>query len=134
MSLFNGVKQSDESAKKREVKERVLEVDEIVREVLKIAYEDMPPVGVLGNADHDVYDKLAEKVIKIMLEHKMKYSNRHFFFQLVLQVLENMRDRVVNALGTTFEKMVDRAVGKDALDVTLEDMDNIIKAQSLEKN
>lgn len=93
-----------------------------------VAFEKMP-MGNNSNEEDDRFFPVAEKVLALMRDADMKYSERENLFALLLQPFDKVRTIVLDSLNRSFNKAFDIKMGKAFLEVTLPDLDTILKSQ-----
>ena len=74
---------------------------------------------------------MAKQILTLMLEHKVKYVDKDYLFSLVLQPLNVVKETVDTSLKMSFDNVINKSLGKDFREVTLEDMDRVLR---FEKN
>lgn len=113
---------------KDEAKKRLERCIPIAKEmILLISISDV----VLGEADAvvnaKVYDDIAEKMLKKMLNANIPYSDRQFIFQLAMQAIEMTQEKVIKSIERSYEIARDKMWGKSYFDVNLKDIDDQLK-------
>ena len=112
-------------------KQRDKQLIPIVQEIIKIILEANLPVGELHANDNAKFDHVAKQILTLMLEHKVKYVDKDYLFSLVLQPLNVVKETVDTSLKMSFDNVINKSLGKDFREVTLEDMDRVLR---FEKN
>lgn len=100
----------------------------VAQEILSILAASQPKMGEYEESWDACYNDIAEKVLKLMLEKDIHFSDKEFVFQLLMQPFEATRDFVIKALAISMDKAFEKKFGKDYSDVTFSDMDTILKS------
>ena len=109
-------------------RERNEKVIPIAQDVLKLVADAALPMGDNVHAHDNVkFDAVSKKILELLLEKDIKYVDTNFLFQLVLQPLEIIKETVVLSLKRSFDLAETKAMGKEYREITLQDMDNLIK-------
>jgi hypothetical protein len=131
---FNKIVKEKERDIDREHKERLSRCIPIAQKILEMIAEEKLPMGDLadkqGKIKDDVknrYDDFTGKVLVYMLQSGLKYSEKKFVFQLLLQQIEQTQEKVLRAIGLSFERAFEEK-WKDELDITLGDIHEILLA------
>lgn len=107
--------------------ERVLPLVQKIYELLgtkKLQLGEIPT-----ESDKNEYFQISQEVVDLMLEAKLTYYDRIFLFQILLQPIEQLKDIVLNAIETSFAKANEKMWKKDVLELSLEDIDAVLKKQ-----
>ena len=108
-------------------KERMKKMVPLARQVLEMIVEAELPMGDLHAHDNEKFNSLAKNILQLMLENEVKYIDKDFLFQLCLQPIDMAKEVVLKSLKNSFDQLIEKALKKDFLDVTLLDMDRILK-------
>lgn len=106
--------------------ERLDEIVPVAREVIKLIAEANLEIGDTNAHDNDKLYAVAHKILATLLKKNIKYSDRQFVFQLVLQPFDRVREVVSQSLDKSFDKALNRSFGKDFLELRLEDIDKML--------
>lgn len=101
----------------------------VARAIIQLVYEKAPAIGNNTNEEDDFYFKLAEEVLGFMRDNKVKYMEKESLFQLLLQPFDKIRTIVMSSLNKSANKAVDLRMGKQFGEVTLADLDEILKSE-----
>lgn len=115
-------------------KQRLEECVPVAREVMKIIAESGLTIGDTHARDTDQYNAVGNQILKLMLEHNIKFADHEFVFQLALQPLDTLREIVVKSLKVKMDYAIDKALGKDYLDIRLSDLDMVLRTDKTEKH
>lgn len=116
----------------REYQDRLTRCRPMAQKILEMVGAEQLPVGDImekGAVKPEIaekYEDLAAKILVLMLESQLKYSERNFLFQLVLQAIEQTRDKVINSVDRSFERANEKKWGKDELDITMGDIHQVL--------
>ena len=108
-------------------KERMKKMVPIARQVLEMIVDAELPMGDLHAHNNEKFNSLAKNILQLMLENEVKYIDKDFLFQLCLQPIDMAKEVVLKSLKNSFDQLIEKALKKDFLDVTLLDMDRILK-------
>ena len=108
-------------------KERFERCVPIARKIIKLIAEADLPIGETHAHDNTKYNSVAKEILAIMLKHEAKYVDKDFIFQLILQPFDQLKGIVFMSLGDSLDKAIDKKFGKDFRELTLRDMDKILK-------
>jgi len=78
--------------------------------------------GVIKPEVKVCYINLSNKVLEEMKNANMLYADREFIFSLVLQGMEQVKERTIDSLSMSYDAIQENFFGKDFMDVTMEDM------------
>lgn len=111
--------------------ERLARCVPVAQEILKLIGDATPYMGeiasVIERDNH--FLELGKEVLEIMLAHDIKYSERQFVFQLVLQPIESIKTIANASVETNFEAAMTKLFGKDIMEVSMSDLNNLLKAK-----
>lgn len=107
--------------------ERLDKLSPIAQNVIKLITDANLPVGDHNAHDNNKFNNVAKEVIGQMLDNDVKYVDKEFLFQLVLQPFDEISQIVTKSLKESFNKTEQKLFGKDFRDVTLGDIDKILK-------
>ena len=107
-------------------RERIAECVPIAKEILRVIVESNLKMGEVDKGT-DEYNEAAKKILQFMLDKNIKYVNNEFVFQLALQPLDMVRDLVTVSLKHSFDAALDKALGNSYQDVTMEDLNRLLK-------
>ena len=108
-------------------KERTKKMVPIAHTATKLIVEAHLPTGEHQDMDMKQYDAVATSVLQLMLDNDVKYSDKDFLFQLILQPFDLIKETVLLSLKKNLDVAIDRALGKDFRELTLGDMDKVLK-------
>lgn len=102
----------------------------VVWEVLRLLVEKKPKILDLTPEErHAEYAPLAEQVLSTMKECGIIYSEKQYPFAFAHNVVEELSQVVLNALKISYEKSCAKQWGKDMYEVTLADIDAVLKGE-----
>lgn len=113
----------------KETRESFERIKPIVRGIIKLVDDQVLPIGNNTEAEDNEYFKVAERVLALMRDQGMKYMEKDTVFQVLLQPFDKIRTIVLAALNKSANHAVDLRMGKQFGDVTLVDLDAILKAE-----
>lgn len=129
---FNKIIKAKDRDIKEEYKERTNRCLPVAQKILEMLAEEKLPMGELadkqGEIKEDVknrYDDFASKILVLMLESNIKYSERNFLFQLIMQPFEQSKEKVIRSVERSFERAFTEK-WKDELDITMGDIHEIL--------
>ena len=133
MVNFNKIIKAKEKDIKEEYRERTSRCIPVAQKIIEMIATEKLPMGELADKDgqikkdvKDKYDDFASKVLVLMLESNIKYSERTFLFQLVFQTYERTKEKVINAIDRSFSRANEEKWGKDEMDITMGDIHGIL--------
>ncbi len=99
----------------------------VARKLLEILYSHNADLVMGENAEVDkALQPIAEEVLGLFLKENIKWLDKLTILQLALQPLARLTDIVRNAAEISFEKASKKKWGKDILDLTFEDIHNVL--------
>lgn len=117
----------------KENQERISRCLPVAQKIVEMVAEEKLPMGILtdkkGLLKEDVankYDDFAIKILVLMLESDIKYSERNFLFQLIYQLFEQTKEKVINSIDRSFSRANQEKWGKDELDIGMKDIHEIL--------
>lgn len=102
----------------------------VVYEIIKIIADAKLPVGNVHAHDNSKFAIVSREVIGKMLDGNVKYLDRNLLFQLVLQPFDGTREMVTKSLSESLIRAETKLFGKEFSEVSLKDLDKIIKDSS----
>lgn len=114
-------------------KKRIEELRPVVQHIIELMADAHLPVGDTTDDDMAKYRLLAGDVLELLLEKDIRYTDRIFLFQLILQPFDIMRDVVTKSLEESFNHAVDKSFGKTIDEFRLKDLDLILKQYQVDK-
>lgn len=95
----------------------------VALEIIKLIGEnDNNVVGDLDDESVMVYNDIVDKVVQLLIDNDIKFSEVDQLFQLVSQPLEMVRDKVLFSNSMSFHKAIETKFGKDRLDITVKEL------------
>lgn len=123
-NLFKG----KEKYQKDLTKEREEKLSPVAQKIINLISEAKLPLGSELHAhDNPKFSSVAKSILGVMLENEVKYVDSTFLFQLVLQPFDNIREIVMKSLSESFNKSEEKLFRKEYREVTLADLDRILK-------
>jgi hypothetical protein len=129
---FSKIIKAKERSIDKEYQERLTRCRPVAQKILEMIAAEQLPIGDImdkGGLKEDVigkYEDLAAKVLVLMLESNLRYSERNFLFQLVLQPYEQAKEKILNSVNRSFTTANEQKWGKDELDITMGDIHEIL--------
>lgn len=120
-------KHNPEKEAKKLTNEVIEDLTPVVRAIIRIIYEADLPVGEVHAHDHAKFEYVKTEIVKVMLRENVKFSDKEFLFQLVLQPFDTMRDMVVRSLQKALDLSFAKIMGKEFRDWTVGDLDKVLK-------
>jgi len=128
MAKLNKLFKSQEKQQKDLTKERDEQLSPVAHKIIKVIAEAVLPLGgELHAHDNPKFVGVTKEVLGIMLDNGVKYVDSTFLFQLILQPFDNTREIVMKSLGESLTRAETKLFGKGYREVTLRDLDKIIK-------
>lgn len=118
----------------KEYKEMLERIVPIAKKALKIITEGDVLIG--QNKDnsgkpvkefYEFYKERSTKVLELLRDNNLKYNDIETLVQFMVQPVDLFRNYITTSLKQSFEKAQAILWGKDHLDVTLQDLDKILK-------
>lgn len=131
MGFFKKFKKKEKQEEKDLSKEREDAVKPLAKNIIEAVFMANLNMGKLSADDEKEYSDLALKIIERMLTKEMKYRDKDFLFQLVLQPFDKLRDIVTNSLARSFDDALEASLGKEFSELTLADLDKVLKTKRL---
>ena len=125
--IGNGLDKNVKKESDKLNKQRLSEVVPVAREVIKLVADSGLAIGDIHAHDNEKYNSIAKQIIEIMLNKNIKYVDRAFLFQLVLQPFDQIREIVTVSLERSFNRALDKSFGKEFGELRLSDVDLKIK-------
>lgn len=127
--MINKVLKKQEKVAKDEHKEILARLIPIAEYVLKTMSELKCPMGDITGTQPEEYKVLALRIQQKFLDENVKWIDRHFVFQLVQQVIDFTRETTLNHLEKSFNIASNKLWGgKDMIDLTMSDVDKVLKS------
>ena len=108
-------------------KEREEKVVPVARKIIKLIIEAELPMGSIHAHDNPKFAATAKEVLGLMLEVDMKYVDKDYLSQVILQPFDSVMEIVKRSLGESFNNAEKKVFGKDFRDLTLGDLDKVLK-------
>ena len=108
-------------------KEREEKIAPIAQEILELITRAELPMGDVHAHDNAKFDHIAGEVLKIFLREDIKYVDKEFVFQLVLQPIDFIKDTVILSLKKSMDITMERVFGKEFGQIGTKDMDTIMR-------
>ena len=108
-------------------KERLERVVPVAKEALKLIANAELPMGDVHERDNHKFDAVAKDILKLMLDARLKYVEKEFLFQLILQPVGMLKEVVLKSLSNSFDKVIEKLLKKEFRDTDLQDMDNLLQ-------
>ena len=115
--------------------ERLARCVPVARRILEIVSSNFPYMGDISDKSgqvkkeaNDSYIKIAEEILKEMLDKNLYYTEKLFVFSLVEQALKLSQEKVQMSLERSLERAETKLFGKSVLDLTLQDLDYVLKS------
>ena len=116
---------------KRDDKEHKKSLEKLIpiaEYVLKLMTEYKCPMGDITGTQPEEYKVIALKIQQKFLDENVKWVDRQFVFQLAQQTFDFVRDTTLNHLDKSFNFASNKLWGgKDMLDLTMKDIDDVLK-------
>jgi hypothetical protein len=132
MTDFKKIMKGKERAIDKEYQDRLVRCIPVAEKIIKMIAEEKLPIGELADKEGKIkeyvkerYENFAVKVLTLMLESDIRYSERTFLFQLVLQAFDKSREMVIMSIDRSFERAFE-AKWKDELDITMRDIHEVL--------
>lgn len=130
---FNKIQKSIQKTIDKESKARLERCIPVAQEIMRMIASDSPPIGDIADKRGEIlkdvsdkYDELAAKILTLMLKNNLNYFDKEFIFQLVMQMVEKTKDKVIKSMERSFDRASEKKWGKDMMDLTMEDIHNIL--------
>lgn len=108
-------------------KERNERVAPIAQTVIKIIADANLPVGDVHAHDNPKFSSVAREVVSEMLNSEVRHADINALFQFVLQPFDMIAGIVKESLSKSFNDAESKLFGKDYSEITLSDLDDIIR-------
>ena len=108
-------------------KERSKELIPVARGIVKLIVDADLNIGDQHKDDATRYDNVTKQILELMLEKNVKYVDKDFLFQLVLQPFDIIKESVQLSLRKSFDRAIDKSLGKEFREVRLDDLDKILR-------
>lgn len=119
--------ESDEGAKLNQ--ERLDRCIPIAKAINKVLQESDAFIGDISPEERLAkYKEIAGNVIEIMRLAEVRYVDMNFIFQLAAQPVDSTKDLVTTSVIHSFNMAEQKLMKKDYMDLTLQDLDDILKA------
>lgn len=117
-----------------ELEERLSKCVPIAKKILEILATEPLTLGIINDKNGKLlenvrkeYVSIAGKILQVMKDANMKYSDKDYVFQLAMQSFEQARERVTDSFAMNYDAMLKNYFGKDLLDVDMNDMDKKLR-------
>ncbi len=113
------------------VDESLAEIKQLVpiaKEVLALISQSDYDLGADQDIDLAKYQTIAQNVLLVLQKYDIKYSSKERVFQLVLQVIENVQFRTIQALRDAVDSGSAKLWGKEINDLQLSDLTRVLKS------
>ena len=109
--------------------QKIAKLKPLVQEMLALIASSNLPVGNLIPEEEDAYATFSEKVLEMFLKYNINYTDKDMVFQLALQPISKVRDIILPSLAKSMNTSMDVKFGKSFTEITMKDLDDIIKSQ-----
>lgn len=130
MSQLNKIQKEQD----KEFRQRLNKITPIAIEALRIMTdgelligENMDKSGNLSDEFRKFYQDRSTKVLTLLRDSNIKYSDVDLVISFMVQPIDVLKEMIKNSLNTSAELAQNKLWGKEYLDVTLQDMDNVLK-------
>jgi len=101
---------------------------EVALEIVKlIGQHDKNVVGDIDDSHAMVYNDIVGKIVQLMIEKDIKFSEVDHIFELVMQPFEVIKSKVLFSNSMSFHKAIEAKFGKDRLDITLKELLDVVR-------
>lgn len=128
MSNFAEIRKHQEKQNDEEHKIRVERAVVVARKLLATlatGFETIP-LGDIEKTDK-AHGEMAKKLLAVILEENLPYSDMDFCFQVAMQALSFPATIVQDSLKESFQRCLTGLFGKPARNVTAQEMDELLK-------
>jgi len=130
---YNKILKEKEKDINKENNERLERCVPLAQKIIEMIAEAKLPIGTLADKDGKMkeevnkkYSEFSAEVLALMLQSNLKFSERNFVWQLVLQPIDQAKEKVINSLNRSFERANEEKWGKDEMDITMGDIHDVL--------
>ena len=108
----------------------------VAKEVLKIIAKHDPLLHDQQHFDKiaESYTPISEEIMQLMFDKDLLYTEVQYVWSLVLVAFEKSREFVTESVENSLDKIMDIQWGKAKKDVTLGDMDKVLRKEYIRVN
>ena len=125
--MLDKVQKNLEKEQEKEYKKQLERCIPFAKLVLKTVLEADLDMGDNKDLDEKKYQDTGLKVIAALMESNVAFTDRQFIFQLALQPISKIQELVVESLTKSFNIASEKKWGKDMMDITINDINNVLK-------
>jgi len=101
----------------------------IAKEILKMIGENDNVLGDISLEERGVYyAQISDKIIDLLKEKNATIMDIDLVFQLLMQAYESVSNAVINSIKRMDKIAYEKLIGKNTLDITVNDLDKVIKS------
>ncbi len=113
----------------------------IAKKILTLLAEENPYIGDVNDKDtgqpkpeaNESYNKIAGKVLEVLFEANIRFTEKLFVFSLVKQAAELTEEKVQMSLDNSMQRAESQLWGKDVMELDLQDIDKQLKIKEKAK-
>lgn len=110
-------------------KKRLKEVVPVAKQLIKLIADAGLEIGEVHAHNNDKYNAIAKEVLQSLLDNNIKYVDKDFVFQLILQPFDQIREIVSMSLKESFDTAMNKAFGVEFREIRLSDVDKKIRGE-----
>ena len=120
----------EDEIKARELYEaRLVRCVPVAKKVFTILHSHMGDVTMGENDDvQKSIGPVAKEILQMFLDEDVRWADKGFVMNLMLQVIGSLNDTLKQSFDISWDKAVGKKFGKDALDLTFREVDEILKS------
>jgi hypothetical protein len=128
MADFAQIRKHEEKMDSEDHKARVARATLVARKLLATLATEFEtiPLGDIEQTD-PAHKEMAKKLLKVLLEENIPYSDLDFCFQVAMQAISFPAVMVQESMKESFQRCLTGLFGKPARDVTAQEMDVLLK-------
>lgn len=121
-------KRMEEAQIEKQHEEKLIRCIPAAREMLTVFSKHSlgVPMGDVAPNDEG-YVPVAEDMLAVLLKHDVRWSEREFVFQLMLQAVNFPKDLALQSLDRSWNAVITALVGKPALELKTSEVDALIR-------
>jgi hypothetical protein len=103
----------------------------VVWEIMKIISENKGKIGEVTKEDYDSYNDLQVKVLTLFKEKDLTQNDITYIKALLLQAVELPYNLCSDSILRSYDKAVEKIWGKEEIDISVSDIDKVLKAEKV---
>ncbi len=119
----------DEAAQEDMYKARLARCVPVAKKIIGIVTKNLESIAVGDGAEcSKSLNDTASEVLSMYVDENINWGDKGFIMQLVLQPFGHLNEKLETSLSISWDKAIGNVFGKDAMDLTFAEVNDILKA------